>query len=72
MIYKFNDKIKGRIVSSLILYTVRLPSRFLGVIEEVNTEEEYRNQGRATKLIEKAIQKGKYLKLDCIYKNVLP
>lgn len=66
MIYKFNDKIKGRIVSSLILYTVKLPSRYLGVIEEVKTEEEYRNQGRATKLIQKAIEKGKSLKLDCI------
>lgn len=66
MIYFFKDKVKGQVVSSLILYTVRLPSRYLGVIEEVQTVPEYRLQGRATKLMKKAIQKGKALGLDCI------
>lgn len=62
----FTDKVNDEIVSSLYLYTVKLPSRYLGVIEEVNTKLEYRSQGRATKLIQQAIEKGKELGLDCI------
>ena len=66
MIYSFEDIENGKVVSSLILYTVNLPSRKLGVIEEVQTLPEYRMQGRATKLMNEAIQKGKELGLDCI------
>lgn len=65
-IFYFTDKEGGKVVSSLILYTVKLPSRYLGVIEEVQTVEEYRRQGRATKLMHEAIAKGKELGLDCI------
>jgi len=64
--YTFTDMEKGKIVSSLILYTVKLPSRYLGVIEEVKTDLEYRRQGRATRLMKQAIAKGKELGLDCI------
>lgn len=66
MVYYFKDKVKGRVVSSLVFYTVKLPSRNLGVIEEVKTDEEFRKQGRATALIKKAILKGRALGLDCI------
>ena len=66
MIYKFSNKLNGRVISSLILYTVKLPSRHLGVIEEVQTVPEFRRQGHATRLIKRAITKGKSLKLDCI------
>jgi ribosomal protein S18 acetylase RimI-like enzyme len=66
MKYKFVNKVKGEVVASLYFYTVRLPSRKLGVIEEVWTDEAYRRQGRATSLIKRAIAKGKALKLDCI------
>lgn len=65
-IFYFNDTVDDKIVSSLILYTVKLPSRHLGVIEEVKTDIEYRRQGRATKLMQEAIAKAKELKLDCI------
>jgi ribosomal protein S18 acetylase RimI-like enzyme len=66
IIKTFTDKVGNEVVSSLILYTVDLPSRYLGVIEEVQTKEEYRNQGRATKLIHEALEFGKELGLDCI------
>lgn len=66
MVYKFQDKVKGKVVSSLFLYTVKLPSRHLGVIEEVWTAEDHRRQGRATRLLEKAIAKAKMLRLTCI------
>jgi ribosomal protein S18 acetylase RimI-like enzyme len=66
MIYYFKDKIRDEVVASLILYTVKLPSRHLGVIEEVFTTEKYRRQGRARGLMERAIAKGKELGLDCI------
>lgn len=64
--FQFIDKENDEVVSSLIFYVVRLPSRYLGVIEEVFTHEDYRRQGRATKLIKVAIEKGKELGLDCI------
>lgn len=59
-------KHNNRIVSSLWFYTVRLPSRHLGVIEEVFTKEGFRRQGLATKLLKRAISLGRKLKLDCI------
>jgi GNAT superfamily N-acetyltransferase len=66
MIYHFKDRVGKEVVSSLVLYTVKLPGRYLGVIEYVQTKEEYRRQGRATKLLKKAIQKGRDLGLTCI------
>ena len=66
MIYRLTDKVGDKVVSSLYLYTVKLPSRHLGVIEEVFTDEKYRRQGRAKRLMERAIAKGKELGLDCI------
>ena len=63
---RFFEEADGRIVSSLYLYTVRLPSRHLGVIEEVKTEEAYRRQGRATRLIKRAIEHCRDLGVDCI------
>lgn len=65
-IFYFTDTVDDKVVSSLILYTVKLPSRYLGVIEEVFTEKDYRREGRATKLINQAIKKGKELGLHCI------
>lgn len=56
----------GEVVSSLILYTVDLPSRYLGVIEEVFTKPEYRGLGLSTKLIGQALDFGRELGLDCI------
>ena len=66
MVYYFKDELDGRIVSSLVFYVVELPSRKLGVIEEVWTHEDYRKQGKATELIKQAIEKGRELGLDCI------
>lgn len=66
MIYRFRDKVGKEVVSSLVLYTVKLPSRYLGVIEEVQTKEAYRKQGRATRLMKQAIEKGRSLGVDCI------
>lgn len=63
---QFTDEVDGRVVSSLWLYTVSLPSRYLAVIEEVQTLEQYRNEGRARRLIEKAIAHCKTLGIDCI------
>ena len=56
----------GRVVSSLYLYTVRLPSRYLGVIEEVFTEDMYRNRGYATELIKRAINMCRSRGCDCV------
>lgn len=60
------DEEGSLVVSSLYFYTVRLPSRYLGVIEEVQTHPDYRRQGRATALIQKAIEIGREKGLDCI------
>lgn len=65
-VYHFTDSVDDKVVSSLVLYTVKLPSRRLGVIEEVFTDERYRMQGRATKLVKQAIEKCKELDLDCV------
>ena len=63
---KFADFVDGVEVSSLYFYWVRLPGRYLGVIELVQTVEAYRRQGRASALIREAIAFGKTLGLDCI------
>lgn len=66
MIYYFKLRKHGIVVSSLVFYTVKLPSRNLGVIEEVKTLKKYRKQGLATKNILKALKKAKDLKLNCV------
>lgn len=66
MIFKLTEKVEGEVVSSLVLYTVVLPSRRLAVIEEVWTKEEYRRQGRATRLLKRAIAKAKSLRCTCV------
>lgn len=52
---RFTKTKDGKIVSSLYVYTVDLPSRHLGVIEEVFTDEGHRGRGYATELIKEAI-----------------
>jgi len=66
MIFTFTDIYEDRVVSSVILYVVKLPSRYLGVIEEVWTDEHFRHQGRATKLLKQALGKARELELDCV------
>ena len=63
---QFTDEVDGRVVASLWIYFVSLPSRFLAVIEEVQTHESYRREGRATRLLEKAIAEAKTRGVDCI------
>lgn len=63
---RFSDYENGIEVSSLMFYDVKLPSRHLGVIEEVKTLEEYRKQGRATKLVKEAIGYAKELGCNCV------
>lgn len=65
-LHRLTNEADGKVVSSLYFYIVKLPSRHLGVIEEVSTDPEYRRQGRATALIKKAIELGKEKGLDCI------
>lgn len=64
--YYFSHEERGAIVSSLWLYTVQLPSRFLAVIEEVKTEEAYRRRGFATSLIKDAIKLARNLGCTCV------
>lgn len=66
MTKRFSDYENGIEVSSLMFYDVNLPSRYLGVIEEVKTLEEFRNQGRATKLIKEAIEYAKSIGCNCV------
>jgi ribosomal protein S18 acetylase RimI-like enzyme len=65
-LYKHWAEKDGEIVSWLYMYTVKLPSRFLAVIEEVNTVEAYRRQGLATKILLDAIEFAQELGVDCI------
>lgn len=63
---RFSDYENEIEVSSLMFYDVELPSRHVGVIEEVNTHEDYRQQGRATKLIKEAMEHAKMIGCDCV------
>lgn len=63
---RFSDFENEIEVSSLMFYDVKLPSRHLGVIEEVSTMEEYRKQGRATRLIKQAIQHAREIGCTCV------
>jgi ribosomal protein S18 acetylase RimI-like enzyme len=63
---KFSDYIGDVEVSSLWFYHVELPSRHVGVIEEVWTHPDYRNQGRATRLIKQALYHATDIGCDCI------
>lgn len=56
----------GKVVSSLYLYTVKLPSRHLAVIEEVFTDEGYRRQGFATTIIKQAIDFARTEGCTCV------
>ena len=56
----------GKIISSLYFYNVKLPSRHLGVIEEVFTDTAHRKKGHATKLILEAIEYAKTIGCDCV------
>jgi ribosomal protein S18 acetylase RimI-like enzyme len=62
----FTKVIDGKVVSSLQFYAVELPSRHVGVIEEVATDEEYRKQGFATELIREAIEYAKSIGCTCV------
>lgn len=62
----FIHRVNGEIVASLILYKVGLPSRYLGVIEEVFVKEKYRRQGLATKIMKQALDYAKKIGLDCV------
>ncbi len=64
--YHFTKKVDDKVVSSLWLYTVELPSRNLAVIEEVQTDEEHRRKGYATDLINSAIAKCRAIGIDCV------
>lgn len=66
MIKKFKYIEKGKVVSSLMLYTVKLPSRYLAVIEEVFTKKEFRKQGKASCLMLEAIEYADKLGCTCI------
>lgn len=63
---KLTKEVDGKVVSSLILYFVELPSRKLAVIEEVYTKPEYRNRGYSRELLKKAISRARDLHADCI------
>jgi len=65
MTKRFSDYEDNVEVASLMFYDVKLPSRYLGVIEEVKTLEQYRKQGRATRLIKEAIEYAK--SIGCNY-----
>ena len=58
--------IDGKVVSSLTIYFVDLPSRRLAVIEEVFTEPDHRRKGYSTELIKQAIARAVELDYDCI------
>lgn len=63
---QFTTKVDGKVISSLMLYYIELPSRNLAVIEEVWTHPDHRRQGHSTVLIRKAIDKAKELGADCV------
>ena len=67
---KISIKMNGKCVSWCYLYTVKLPSRKLAVIEEVFTLEDYRGAGLASKVVKQAIEKAKALSCDCVELNV--
>lgn len=55
-----------QIISSLELNFIKLSGRYLATIEYMWTDEAYRKQGYATKLIQKAIGIAKGKGCDCI------
>lgn len=63
---RFTKEVDGKIVSSLEFYAVHLPSRFLGVIEEVQTVDEHRKKGYATELITEAIAHARSIGCTCV------
>ncbi|MEX0595177.1 MAG: GNAT family N-acetyltransferase [Candidatus Paceibacterota bacterium] len=69
-VYYFFHKENNKIVGMAALYTVKLFTRNLGIIEEVVVLPEYRNKGIATDLMNQALKKVKELKLTCVELNV--
>lgn len=69
-VYTFFHRENNEVVAMLTLYVVYLFSRRLGVIEEVCTMKEYRNQGIGSGLVKKAIKKATDLGCNCIELNV--
>lgn len=63
---QLRKKVDGQVVSSLYVYWVDLPSRYLGVIEEVQTAEGHRRKGYATELIKDAIELCKAQGCTCV------
>lgn len=55
-----------QVISSLCLYTVKLPSRRLAVIEEVWTHPDHRRQGHSRRLMIRAIKIAKKLGCECV------
>lgn len=66
MVKRFSDYENGIEVSSLMFYNVKLPSRHLGVVEEVFTHPDYRRQGRSTKLMREALEWAKEIGCTCV------
>lgn len=66
MVKRFSDFEGNEEVASLMFYDVYLPSRHLGVIEEVFTKEEYRRQGRAKRLVREALLYAKEIGCKCV------
>jgi ribosomal protein S18 acetylase RimI-like enzyme len=56
----------GKTVAMASFYTINLPSRCLGVIEEVVTLTPYRNQGFGSNLVLQALGEAQRQKLDCV------
>jgi ribosomal protein S18 acetylase RimI-like enzyme len=63
---QFVVKENDRVISSLWIYTVQLPSRYLAVIEEVWTDEDHRRKGHATANIKKAIEFARSEGCTCV------
>jgi GNAT superfamily N-acetyltransferase len=63
---KFTKHIGGEVISSLEMYCVHLPSRYVCVIEEVWTREDHRKHGYATELINKALKEARDRGADCV------
>lgn len=63
---KIVKTVDGTEVSRLYFYHVKLPSRHLGVIEEVSTDEGHRRKGYATENIKGAIAFARSIGCTCV------
>lgn len=62
----FTAERDNKTVAMASLYMITLPSRRLGVIEEVVTLSPFRNQGLGSSLVNKALQEARRRKMDCV------